>query len=79
MKCQKCNSKRVLSICAKCSDMCGMSTDKRESMGYVMYDIGIGGGDYIEFDYCLECGQIQYDFPVYGIPEDPIMQDLSGE
>ena len=26
--------------------------------------MGIGGGDYIEFAYCLDCGQIQKDFPV---------------
>jgi len=31
---------------------------------YVPGDFGIGGGDYIRFDYCLECGKIQGDFPL---------------
>jgi hypothetical protein len=31
--------------------------------GYVPDDMGIGGGDYVEFDYCLQCGQIQGRFP----------------
>ena len=26
--------------------------------------LGIGGGDYIEFSYCGDCGQIQGDFPL---------------
>jgi hypothetical protein len=26
--------------------------------------MGIGGGDYVEFDYCLNCGQIQGQFPL---------------
>jgi hypothetical protein len=34
------------------------------SDGYVPSDIGIGGDDYIDFIYCLECGQIQDEFPL---------------
>ena len=67
MICKKCNSERVATINAKCSDMCQIITDEINQDGYVPHNIGIGGGDYIEFDYCLECGQIQGDFPV----EDP--------
>jgi hypothetical protein len=26
--------------------------------------MGIGGGDYVAFSYCLDCGQIQGDFPL---------------
>ena len=26
-------------------------------------EFGIGGGDYIHFDYCLDCGKIQAKFP----------------
>jgi len=32
--------------------------------GYVPNDLGIGDGDYLEFDLCLDCGQIQGDFPL---------------
>ncbi len=35
-----------------------------EINGYVPYDLNIGGGDYIEFKYCLDCGQIQGTFPI---------------
>jgi len=27
-------------------------------------DLGIGGGDDVQFDYCLGCGQIQRRFPL---------------
>lgn len=36
--------------------------------GYVLSGIGIGGGDYVEFKYCLDCGQIQGDFPISSDP-----------
>ena len=63
--CTKCGSPRITTISGKCSDMCFVRyPDGREDCNYVPYDIGIGGGDYIEFDYCLECGSIQDDFPV---------------
>jgi len=32
--------------------------------GYVPRDMGIGGGDYVKFSYCADCGQIQGEFPV---------------
>jgi hypothetical protein len=31
--------------------------------GYVARDLGIGGDD-VNFDYCLDCGQIQGKFPL---------------
>lgn len=37
--------------------------DGKRHEGYVASDMGIGGGDYIEFGYCLDCGQIQGEFP----------------
>ena len=41
-----------------------LGTDK-EHNGYVLDDINIGGGfgDYIDLDYCLNCGQIQGEWP----------------
>lgn len=64
MKCQRCKSERVASISGKCSDCCSWSVGGGEmDDGYVPGDMGIGGGDYIEFEFCLECGQIQGKFP----------------
>ena len=31
--------------------------------GYVPEDIGCGENDYIEFKYCLDCGQMQGKWP----------------
>lgn len=54
---------RILSFIAKCSDSFGMTiTDNSkyiaEKDGYVPYDIGIGGGDYIEMKIDIDTGQI---------------------
>jgi hypothetical protein len=32
--------------------------------GYVPRALGIGGGDYIEFEVCLNCGQMQGKYPI---------------
>ena len=32
--------------------------------GYVPRNLGIGGGDYYEITVCLDCGQMQGDWPV---------------
>lgn len=66
-KCQSCGSDRVMTVCGKTSDLCYVrrqDTDK-EWNGYVPSGIGLGNDeDYIEFDYCLNCGQMQGKFPV---------------
>ena len=63
MKCQKCNSERIAEISAKCSDCCTIFISEYEKSGYVPSDMGIGGGDYIDMHWCLECGQIQGEWP----------------
>lgn len=64
MSCQRCQCDRVIHVNAKCSDMCYIRfAGGREQDGYVPNDFGIGGGDYVEFDYCPDCGQIQGEFP----------------
>lgn len=63
MKCQRCPSERVIQVTGKCSDCCGVYMDDSKMNGYVPDDLGIGGGDYIDFDLCLECGQLQGIFP----------------
>jgi hypothetical protein len=66
MTCQRCDSKRIVEVNAKCSDLCSIRQDTNESDGYVPEDLGIGGGDYIRFGFCLECGQLQGKFPMGG-------------
>jgi len=54
-----------MSVSAKCSDLFSATLLGASYNGYVPREIGIGGGDFVEFDYCLDCGQIQGDsFPV---------------
>ncbi len=65
-ECTQCSSDQLANVGAKCSDLCSFETvwDQYESDGYVPDGVGIGGGDYVEFTYCLNCGQIQGTFPV---------------
>jgi len=64
MSCIRCKSERLVHIAAKCSDCCHTEINSKELDDYVVSDIGIGGGDYVELSYCLECGQIQGTFPI---------------
>lgn len=64
MGCQKCNSKRTATVQAHCSDMCFVQMDGTEKSGYVPDDMGIGGSDDVIFEYCLDCGQMQGEFPI---------------
>ncbi len=71
---------------AKCDDRCSVTVGENDSGGdYVPRGMGIGGGDYVEFSWCLECGQIQGKFPLpltalegEGEPDDEDF-DLSDE
>lgn len=64
MACQHCESNRIVSISGKCSDLFCASFGDTQYEGYVPYDLGIGGGDEVEFEFCLQCGQIQGEFPL---------------
>lgn len=64
MACQRCQSDKLASINAKSSDLNYVTIGERERDGYVPYDFGIGGGDYIRFWWCLNCGQIQGEWPI---------------
>jgi hypothetical protein len=44
--------------------MCSFQADEIETNDYVPERVGIGGGDYVAFEYCLDCGQIQGRFPI---------------
>lgn len=64
LKCIKCSSHRLLTINGKVSDMFSAYDEVIDYDGYVPKGLGIGGGDYISFQYCLNCGQIQNKFPI---------------
>jgi len=71
VSCQRCQSSRILSVSAKCSDCCSVEigeTGLCVADGYVPGDMGIGGGDYIEFSVCLNCGQMQRPAGTGGFP-----------
>lgn len=72
MNCRRCNNDRIASISGKCSDLSFFRYQGKEKEGYVQDGVGVGGGDYIELDWCLECGQIQDDFPM---PDPELDQD----
>ena len=64
--CRKCDSDRIASIDAQCRDQCSFLVgDRTREENYPPSGVGIGGGDFVEFDYCLNCGAIQSDkFPI---------------
>ena len=64
MNCRNCSSGRLLEVNGKTSDMCFMSFGEHENDGYVPEGLNLGGGDYLNFTICLDCGQLQGQFPV---------------
>lgn len=76
MTCQTCNNSRIASVTAKCSDTCSIRLGDSEVDGYVPDDLGIGGGDYVEFNFCLNCGQMQGNFP---LPPSKIEKNITDE
>ena len=67
--CERCQSERLLNFGAKCSDAFWMQHNGKEYVGYVPDNLNVGGHDYIDMVFCLDCGQIQADFPV---PEENV-------
>lgn len=64
MACDSCGSARIVDVGAKCRDLFDASIGEKDYSGYVPDDLGIGGDDYVEFGYCLDCGKIQGKFPL---------------
>ena len=61
--CQRCGAVALVVVVGKTSDGCFMKHLHREYDGYVLRDMGVGEGDYLEFGFCVNCGQIQGEFP----------------
>lgn len=76
MTCFECNSSRLISISSKASNLCFVQFEDTEIDGYLPDDLGIGGEDYVEFEYCLSCGQIQGKWP---LPQTNIEQGILEE
>lgn len=63
----KCGSNRIARVSAKCSDLCWVEVPhlNTEKDGYVPSNIGLGDeSDYVDVDFCLDCGRLQGKFPV---------------
>jgi len=72
MKCQRCESERVLFIGNSTnSDMGTWSyKDTERECCTLPYIDGVCGGDAVAMTFCLDCGQIQGKFPNKWEPED---------
>ena len=76
MKCQACGSERLADLSTMC-DMCIVNIGEREYTGQVPDDIGVSAdGQFIEFQWCLDCGQIQGQWP---LPDTEIEDPMSAE
>ena len=64
MSCSQCGGERIASVNSKASDLHYWSYKNIEHDGYLPDCSGIGGGDCVDFSYCLDCGQIQNWTPV---------------
>ena len=65
LKCQRCKSERIATASGRCKDMFTFKFKQKEYEGYVLQNIGFHDQfDYLTVEYCLECGQIQENFPV---------------
>ena len=64
MSCQRCRSDRIVNVSGKVNDCCHVTIGENDHDGYVPTDLEIGHGDYLEIEYCADCGQLQGDFPL---------------
>lgn len=62
--CQECKSLRIAEVNGKTSDMACVMILNKQHDGYVPRDMNIGGGDYLSFAYCLDCGQMEGVWPI---------------
>lgn len=71
MPCTNCGSDRMVAVNAKCSD-CFFGTFKDYNYdGYPPTGVGLGDDSKcLEFEYCLDCGKIEGEFPIKEDPPD---------
>lgn len=63
MSCQRCNSNRLIRISIKHSDLFWAEMLGKEHDGYAPNIKGLCGGDYTDPTVCMECGQVQGEWP----------------
>lgn len=73
MYCQNCKSNRLMSFSGKTADCFFAEINNKTHNGYVPEDLGIGRGDYIKGELCLDCGQLQGKFPL----KKPLLKEMS--
>ncbi len=68
MQCQRCESERMVYSNSKASERnylaIGPMEEQKNIWGRIPCDMGIGEGNYMQFDYCLDCGQIRGNWPL---------------
>lgn len=66
MACQRCQSKRVALINAKCADLCHFECDADgvERNDYPPELDSLATYKYIRIEICLDCGTVQGKFPI---------------
>lgn len=72
MSCKNCKSERIISVSGKTADLFSAETSDGSYHGQVPRELEIGGGDYMQFSYCANCGCIQGDFPI----DEEILNDF---
>lgn len=83
----ECGNDKLVSVQGKTSDMCMVQYEGKEAdaNGYVPSDLQIGGGDYLDFEFCPKCGRIKGKFPIpdeilegtfYTVEEDEDFPDV---
>ena len=79
-ECQTCHKDRIVNVGCKHSDMFWTKSAKfADYDGYSPEDMGITSGDYgdyLDFAYCLNCGQIQGRWP---LPETWLEKGQKGD
>lgn len=64
MRCQRCDSDRILYAFSHGRDCQTVEIRGTEHDGYMPQDLGIGGGDEMAIKVCLDCGQLQGKWPL---------------
>jgi hypothetical protein len=73
----ECGGERTAKISGKVTDLCYVAVphlDKVQHDGYVPSGLGVGGGDYLKFQLCLDCGRVQ-NFPE--VSDKTILEELN--
>ena len=67
--CQRCANSRLVKIIVTSKDRNILTMDGKTTEGYPPVGFGLDApGDELRFSWCLDCGQIQGEWPVY--PEE---------